>query len=117
MRHGYATTGTDNVPNLEELIRSIRETDQWYIAYVESLSPLEFNATVEFVFTDGSPGQMSREEILGHVIAHGGYHRGEVGRILTQLTGSSPRDTFTGFLTRSSRLAVIGWGAQPQLQI
>ncbi|RDK03099.1 DinB family protein [Paraburkholderia lacunae] len=98
VRHGYATTGTDDVPSLEELAQSIRETDQWYIAYVESLTSLEFSDTVEFVFTDGSLGRMSREEIFGHVIAHGGYHRGEVGRILTQLTASSPRDTFTGYL-------------------
>jgi uncharacterized damage-inducible protein DinB len=98
VRHGYATTGTVDVPNLEELAQSVRETDQWYIAYVESLTSLELGETVEFTFTDGSPGRMSREEILGHVIAHGGYHRGEVGRILTQLTASSPRDTFTGYL-------------------
>lgn len=67
---GYATTGTDKVPNLDELIQSIRDTDQWYMAYVDSLSPPEFSETVEFVFTDGSLGRMSREEIFGHVIVH-----------------------------------------------
>ncbi|MFK4446885.1 putative damage-inducible protein DinB [Caballeronia udeis] len=98
MWHEYVTTGTDNVPHLEELIQSIRDTDQWYIAYVESLSETDLTEVIEFSFTDGTPGRMSREEMLGHVIAHSGYHRGEVGRIMTQLTGSTPRDTFTGYL-------------------
>jgi hypothetical protein len=31
-------------------------------------------------------------------VTHAGYHRGEVGRIMWRLMGSSPPDTFTGFL-------------------
>ena len=98
MRHVYATTGTDEVPKPEDLFKAIRETDQWYVGYVARLGGAEFAEAIEFRFTDGTPGQMSREEMLGHVIAHSGYHRGEVGRIMTQLTTSSPRDTFTGYL-------------------
>ena len=30
--------------------------------------------------------RMSREEMLAHVATHGGYHRGAVGRILSQLS-------------------------------
>ena len=78
--HGYRATETPDLPPRAALFED------------------DAGESIEFLFTDGSPGRMSREEMLGHVLAHGSYHRGEIGRILTQLTGSSPRDTFTGFL-------------------
>jgi uncharacterized damage-inducible protein DinB len=43
---------------------------------------------------------MTREEMLTHVVTHGGYHRGEVGRILVQVSNGSeqgiklPWDTY-----------------------
>jgi uncharacterized damage-inducible protein DinB len=96
--HTYATTDADELPNLEALFSAIKETDAWYIDYVACLDDAQLMEAIAFTFTDGTPGRMSREEMLAHIIAHGGYHRGEVGRILTQLTASSPRDTFTGYL-------------------
>jgi len=65
------------------------------------LSPIDLAETVNFTFTDGEHGRMSREEMLAHVITHGGYHRGEVGRILSQLSIARPRDIFTGYLHKS----------------
>jgi uncharacterized damage-inducible protein DinB len=44
---------------------------------------------------------MSREEMLAHVITHGAYHRGEVGRILLQLSIQRPREVFTGYLHKT----------------
>ncbi|MGQ7933490.1 DinB family protein [Paraburkholderia sp. D1E] len=97
-KHTYSRTDSDDVPNLEDLFNAIRDMDRWYIQYVTHLRDADLMEAIAFSFTDGTPGRMSREEMLGHVITHGGYHRGEIGQILTQLTGSSPRDTFTGFL-------------------
>jgi uncharacterized damage-inducible protein DinB len=78
------------------------ETDRWYVDYVARLSAKDLAETIDFAFTDGAPGQMSREEMFGHVIAHCSYHRGEVGRIMTRQTGSSPPDTFTGYLHQAA---------------
>ena len=61
MRHAYATTGTDEVPQPEDLFNAIKKTDQWYIEYVARLGRTQFNEAIEFPFTDGTPGQMSRE--------------------------------------------------------
>ncbi len=96
--HGYRATETPDLPPTAALFDAIGETDRWFVDYVERLAEDDAGESIEFLFTDGSPGRMSREEMLGHVLAHGSYHRGEIGRILTHLTGSSPRDTFTGFL-------------------
>jgi uncharacterized damage-inducible protein DinB len=102
--HGCTATGTMEPPPLEELARAVRQTDGWYLDYVTGLEPAELAQTLEFSFTDGAAGRMSREEMLGHVVTHAGYHRGEVGRILTRLTGASPPDTFTGYLHQAEPL-------------
>lgn len=96
--HGFLTTASDITPSLEVLFNAVREADRWYIDYAGDISSSGLAETIDFMFTDGTAGRMSREEMLAHVLAHSGYHRGEVGQILTQLTGSSPRDTFTGYL-------------------
>ncbi|WP_276311671.1 MULTISPECIES: DinB family protein [unclassified Variovorax] len=96
--HAFSTTGAPEPPPPETLAEAVRETDRWYIDYIARLSPRELEESIEFTFTDGAPGRMSREEMLAHVATHAGYHRGEVGRIMTRLTGSSPPDTFTGYL-------------------
>ncbi|OHX11599.1 damage-inducible protein DinB [Chromobacterium sphagni] len=96
--HAYAATDPDEAPKPDSLFKAVKKTDQWYIGYIARLDEAELAAMIEFPFSDGMPGRMSREEMLGHIIAHGGYHRGEIGRIMTQLTRSSPRDTFTGYL-------------------
>ncbi|MEI9427917.1 DinB family protein [Mesorhizobium sp. Cs1299R1N3] len=96
--HGYRDTGTSSTPKLAELSEAITETDRWYLRYVEQVEPEELAETINFSFTDGASGQMSREEMLAHVITHGGYHRGEVGRMVTQLSKPSSPDTFTGYL-------------------
>ncbi len=99
--HGHTATGASEPPPLQALAEAVRETDRWYVDYVARLGPREFEEHIDFSFTDGAAGRMSREEMLAHVATHAGYHRGEVGRILTRLTGSSPPDTFTGFLHRT----------------
>ncbi|AMY01084.1 DinB family protein [Mesorhizobium ciceri] len=97
-KHGFRDTGTSSTPTLAELSKAITETDQWYLRYVEQLEPEALAEPIPFTFTSGAPGEMSREEMLAHVITHGGYHRGEVGRIVTQLSKPTSPDTFTGYL-------------------
>lgn len=97
-RHGYTATNTPETPTLEALHAAVQETDRWYLEYVAALSPQELGEDIEFAFVDGALGRMSREEMLAHVITHGGYHRGAVGRIMAQLSIAPPRDIFTVFL-------------------
>ena len=73
--------------------------------YVSKLNPENLGESIDFTFTDGAPGRMSREEMLSHVVLHGGYHRGAVGRLMAQLSIAPPRDVFTGFLHLSEPTA------------
>jgi uncharacterized damage-inducible protein DinB len=99
--HGYEATNTKETPTLEELRGKVAESDKWYMDYVGKLTPQALSEKLSFAFTDGQRGTMTREEILAHIITHGGYHRGAAGRIMAQLSVSPPRDTLTVFLHRT----------------
>lgn len=99
--HGFDATNTVETPALEELRAAVAIRDRWYVDYVANLPPAQLDETISFTFTDGAAGRMSREEMLAHIITHGGYHRGAVGRILAQASVTPPRDIFTVHLHQS----------------
>ncbi len=107
--HGYESTNTLATPSLQDLACSIRDLDAWYMAYAVSLAESALKEFIEFRFTDGDKGRMTREETLLHVITHGGYHRGQVGQILRGAAVLPPRDIFTRFLhaTEPARRGII----------
>jgi uncharacterized damage-inducible protein DinB len=99
--HGYEASNTKATPALAELRAAVAETDAWYQQYVAGLDEDALAARIGFQFTDGDSGQMSREEILMHVITHGAYHRGNVGQVLKNISVTPPRDILTKFLHTS----------------
>lgn len=103
--HGFSADNPAETPTLNQLRSSIAATDRWYLQYLETVTQAQLAESTAFRFTDGDKGHMSREEMLAHVVTHGIYHRGEVGRILTQLSIRPPWDTFAAYLhnTESER--------------
>jgi uncharacterized damage-inducible protein DinB len=84
----------------------VKELDAWYISYASTVENKALSESIEFAFTDGDRGKMTRQEILLHVITHGGYHRGQVGQIIGAANVLPPRDIYTRFLylTEPSRI-------------
>jgi uncharacterized damage-inducible protein DinB len=99
--HGYAATNTPETPTLAALREAVLASDRWYLDYMSTISAQQLAEVLSFTFTDGAAASMSREEMLGHVITHGSYHRGAVGRIMSQVSVPPPRDTLTVYLHRS----------------
>ncbi|MGL6608166.1 DinB family protein [Aeromonas hydrophila] len=99
--HGFSATNTPETPTLTMLRSAIGKLDAWYLDYLADLSQADGEAVLSFNFVDGDKGQMSRAEMLLHLVTHGGYHRGAIGRILVQCGITPPRDTLTTFLHRS----------------
>jgi len=97
----FDATNTKATPSLEQLRTNVEATDAWYRNYVSSLTASALPEVLAFTFTDGDRGRMSREEILLHVLTHGGYHRGNVGQVLKSLSITPPRDLYTKFLHQS----------------
>jgi uncharacterized damage-inducible protein DinB len=97
-KHSFTATNTPDTPTIEDLSWNALEADRQWLDYVSTLSPGALAEHIRFTFTDGDKGMMSREEMLHHVLAHGAYHRGAVGRILAQTGATPPRDLYTKFL-------------------
>lgn len=97
---GFASTQSERVPGLPELRTVVAETDRWYVKFVSRISAQSLQQSIPFSFTDGDRGAMTREEMLLHVITHGGYHRGSVGQMLEDTGVDSPPDSLTKFLHR-----------------
>lgn len=96
----FKATQSEQVPGLQELIEIVGATDEWYLQFVCSVSAERLPQRLSFTFTDGNKGAMSREEMLLHVITHGGYHRGSVGQMLEGIGTDSPPDSLTKYLHR-----------------
>lgn len=94
----FDATNTKDTPSLSQLHGDVKATDAWYMSYVAELAESAQFEALAFRFTDGDAGRMTREEILLHVVTHGGYHRGNVGEILKSISVSPPRDLYSKFL-------------------
>lgn len=87
------------VPALDDLRRTMAETDAWYVDYVGAAPPAALDQVVEFTYVaDGEPGRMTRGEMLGHVLTHSNSHRGQIGELLGRLGVAGPPDMLTTFL-------------------
>ncbi|NVD97556.1 DinB family protein [Massilia sp. BJB1822] len=94
----HATSNTEVVPELAELRERLSASNDWLLKYAES-TPSEILAEkIHFRFLDGLDGTLSREEILFHMVNHGTYHRGAIGRALDLAGGLRPADTYTVFI-------------------
>jgi uncharacterized damage-inducible protein DinB len=96
--HAYASANASEMPTLEQLSADIRKSDRDYIDYVWALDRDQLAEPIDFTFTDGAPGRMSREEMLLHVITHGVGHRGQVSAVMILNAVSPPKDGFTTYL-------------------
>lgn len=100
-RHRHTSDNTVETPTLDALRASVAETDRWYQQYVLDVAPEQLDEAVAFTFTDGDKGTMTRHEMLQHVALHSAIHRGEVSRILVQLSITPPWDTLAVYLHRT----------------
>jgi uncharacterized damage-inducible protein DinB/putative sterol carrier protein len=99
--HEYTSPNPSHAPSLQELSTVIKSSDQWYIDYVSRLDETQLAERIDFTFTDGLPGRMSREEMLMHVTVHGEYHRGQISLIMMQNSIAPPADGFTSYLHKT----------------
>jgi len=96
--HSYASANLSVMPTLEELSTDLRRSDQEYADYVSTLDPDQLAERIDFAFTDGAKGRMSREEMLMHVVTHGTGHRGQVSALMLLNSVPPAKDGFTTYL-------------------
>lgn len=103
--HAYTSANSSEMPTLEDLSADLRESDQEYIRYVSALDLDQLAERIDFAFTDGAPGRMSREEMLMHVVTHGAGHRGQVSALMLLNSVPLAKDGFTTYLHEVEALA------------
>lgn len=96
--HAYASANPDPLPTLADLSARMRESDREYVDYVASLDRAQLEERIDFSFTDGAAGRMSREEMLLHVLTHGVGHRGQVSAVMLFDSVPPAKDGFTTYL-------------------
>ena len=99
--HAYTSANLSEMPTLEDLSADIRNSDREYIDYVSGLDSVQLAERIDFAFTDGAQGRMSREEMLMHVITHGIGHRGQVSAVMLLNSVPAAKDGFTTYLHTS----------------
>ncbi len=101
--HAYTSANLSEMPRLEDLSADIRASDREYLDYVSALDRNQLAERIDFAFTDGAQGRMSREEMLMHVITHGVGHRGQVSAVMLLNSVTPPKDGFTTYLHLADR--------------
>jgi uncharacterized damage-inducible protein DinB len=102
--HAYEAANLAELPGLGQLGLELRSSDQEYISLVSGLSRGDLDEQIDFTFTDGAPGRMTREEMLMHVITHGIGHRGQVSALMLLNSLPPARDGFTTYLHAAESL-------------
>ena len=99
--HAFTSANLTQMPRLHDLSADIRASDQEYVDYVAALDRERLAERIDFTFTDGAPGRMSREEMLMHVITHGVGHRGQVSAVMLLNNLTPANDGFTTYLHKA----------------
>lgn len=94
----HLTSNSEIVPVLEELSKRLLDSNDWLQTYAKSIPFEKLVEKIRFYFLDGKSGMMTREEVLFHLVNHGTYHRGAIGRALDCAGGLRPADTYTVFV-------------------
>lgn len=90
---------SEALPGFAMLADTTARTDAWYAGYVATVTPGALDETIDFVFTDGDNGHMTRGEMLGHVLTHANSHRGAIGQTLGSLKIKGAPDMVTSYLS------------------
>jgi uncharacterized damage-inducible protein DinB len=92
-------TGSGDHPNrlsaivideLQSLSAARQRLDQRIIDFVEALSNLQLEETLDYRMLDGTSATQPRREILAHLFNHQTHHRGQAHAIMTMLGIAEP---------------------------
>jgi uncharacterized damage-inducible protein DinB len=103
--HGYDARNTKDHPPLTELWRLQQEIDAWYVDWSDRLNDPAFDESVGFTLIGGNAGEMTRGEILLHVLGHRHYHRGFVCDMMFEVPARPPTMDLPVYLREQGRPA------------
>ena len=96
--HDITSRNPDTCPALDSLRGEQEAMNAWYERYAASLSPADLAEVVSFRFIGGSPGAMTREDIILHVVNHATYHRGHIADMMYHASVQPPTTDLPVFI-------------------
>lgn len=88
---------------------SLEECQAWVeentAAFEALLGATGLTEVMRYRTTTGQPYSNTVEEILTHVFTHGGYHRGQVARVIGRAGGKAPNTDYIMFLRETQPAA------------
>lgn len=102
-RHNYQSTESDDVPALPSLRQSAADNNEWLMDYAGSLTANKQEERVEFIFTDGARGNMTRAEILLHLLTHSQNHLSWIASVMAGAGLPTPPMLLTTLLGRQHK--------------
>lgn len=97
-KHNFTARYRDTPIPFEEITARLREIDAHYIQLARKWSDPELQEVIKFEFVDGGSGEMSREDILLHLVTHSNYHRGFISTLLYPFKLQSKASDYPVFL-------------------
>ena len=101
--HGYDARNTKDHPPLAELWPMQQEVDRWYVDWSDRMRDPELGETVRFSLIGGNAGEMTRGEILLHILGHRHYHRGFVCDMMFEVPARPPTMDLPVYLREHGR--------------
>lgn len=102
--HHFASTESNIFPPLPQLRSAAEALDDWLIQYAQDLDHTAAAEEINFVFTDGDKGRMTRIQMLMHLASHGLYHLGVTTHELSRQGLPTPPLLFSTYLSRKTAL-------------
>jgi uncharacterized damage-inducible protein DinB len=97
--HGFTKRNGVLHPDLDVLWREQQVMNDWLLAWSGAQTDDSLDEIVRFTFVSGEPGEMTRGEILMHLVNHATYHRGWVSDLFFQLPAKPPTTDLSVYLT------------------
>ncbi len=88
--HGYTRRDVVLHPELPALWAAQKTMHDWFIAWSDRQTETTLAENVAFTLTGGNKGEMTRGEILLHVVNHHTYHRGWATDLFFQVPCQPP---------------------------
>lgn len=96
--HNYIGLNTSRYPNLSELIFRQSHMDEWYYNYALQLTDKTLHEIIQFKFQDGTDGEMSKLQILTHIVTHDTFHKGFVNEMVYKIPSKMPNNDYPVFV-------------------
>ena len=106
--HGYEARNTDDYPTLPGLSLLQQEVDAWYVAWADGQTGESLGTAINYTLIGGNRGEMTRGEILLHVVTHASYHRGHVAGMICEVPDCRPPAMDLPVFMREGRDEVCG---------